>query len=167
MLKGALSSVAVAVVACRACASPNGTDLRPPNRTPCTGNPPIEVLVPDTSRDGRAGRGAPLTPRRAPGAPKCARRPCNDTQHAGDSKKFLVLFLWRFELGLCLNYLLQPPAWFEGNLNHLGAGAFEITSRMFLFERERVESSSSQTEDNIRHGVFHGGCSALIAHRFC
>jgi hypothetical protein len=37
--------------------------------------------------------------------------------------------------GLCLNYLLQPPAWFEGNLNHLGAGAFEITSRMFQFER--------------------------------
>jgi hypothetical protein len=55
--------------------SPNLTDLRPQNRTPCTGN-----LVPDTSRrDGRAGR-APLTPRRAPGAPKCARRPCNDTQ---------------------------------------------------------------------------------------
>jgi hypothetical protein len=24
---------------------------------------------------------------------------------------------------------------FEGNLNHLGAGAFEITSQMFLFER--------------------------------
>ena len=55
--------------------------------------------------------------------------------HAGDSKKFLVLFLWRFKLGLCLNYLLQPPAWFEGNLNRLGAGAFEITSRMFMFER--------------------------------
>jgi hypothetical protein len=36
---------------------------------------------------------------------------------------------------LCLNYLLQPPAWFEGNLNQLGAGAFEITSRVFLFER--------------------------------
>jgi hypothetical protein len=30
---------------------------------------------------------------------------------------------------------IQSPAWFEGNLNHLGAGAFEITSRMFLFER--------------------------------
>jgi hypothetical protein len=27
-----------------------------------------------------------------------------------------------------INYLLQSPAWFEGNLNHLGAGAFEITS---------------------------------------
>jgi hypothetical protein len=25
--------------------------------------------------------------------------------------------------------------WFEGNLNHLGAGAFEITSRMLPFER--------------------------------
>jgi hypothetical protein len=36
---------------------------------------------------------------------------------------------------LCLNYLLQPPAWVEGNLNHLGAGAFEIISRMLLFER--------------------------------
>jgi hypothetical protein len=55
--------------------------------------------------------------------------------HAGDSKKFLGLFLWRLKPGLCLNYLLQPPAWFEGNLNHLGAGAFEITSRMFLLER--------------------------------
>jgi hypothetical protein len=38
--------------------------------------------------------------------------------------------LWRFKLGLCL----QPPAWFEGNLNRLGAGAFEITPRVFLFE---------------------------------
>jgi hypothetical protein len=60
------------------CSRWNWADLRPPNCTPCTGNkPPIEVLVPDTSRDGRAGR-APMTPRRAPGAPKCARRPCND-----------------------------------------------------------------------------------------
>jgi hypothetical protein len=25
--------------------------------------------------------------------------------------------------------------WFEGNLNHLGAGAFEITSRRWAFER--------------------------------
>jgi hypothetical protein len=61
--------------------------------------------------------------------------------HAGDSKKFLVLLFFararRFKPGLCLNYLLllQSPAWFEINLNHLGAGAFEITSRMFLFER--------------------------------
>jgi hypothetical protein len=47
----------------------------------------------------------------------------------------LVLFLWRLKPGLCLNYLPHSPAWFEGNLNHLGAGAFEITSRMFLFER--------------------------------
>jgi hypothetical protein len=39
--------------------------------------------------------------------------------HAGDSKKFLVLFLWRLKPGLGLNYLLQSPAWFEGNLNHL------------------------------------------------
>jgi hypothetical protein len=65
--------------------------------------------------------------------------------HAGDSKKFLVLFLWRLKPGLCLNYLLllQSPAWFEGNLNHLGAGAFEITSRMFLFER--VEAALPKT----------------------
>jgi hypothetical protein len=49
-------------------------------------------------------------------------------RHAGDSKRFLVLFVWRHKLGLCLNYLLQSPAWFEENLNHLGAGAFEITS---------------------------------------
>jgi hypothetical protein len=26
-------------------------------------------------------------------------------------------------------------AWVEGNLNRLGAGAFEFTPRMFLFER--------------------------------
>jgi hypothetical protein len=26
--------------------------------------------------------------------------------HSGDSKKLLVLFLWRFKLVLCLNYLL-------------------------------------------------------------
>jgi hypothetical protein len=41
------------------------------------------------------------------------------------------------KLGVCLNYLLQPPAWFEGKLNHLGlgTGAFGITSRMLPFER--------------------------------
>jgi hypothetical protein len=51
------------------------------------------------------------------------------------AKRFWSYFLWRVELDLGLNYLLQSPAWFEGNLNHLGAGAFEITPRMFLFER--------------------------------
>jgi hypothetical protein len=44
---------------------------------------------------------------------------------------------------LCLNYLLQSPAWFEGNLNHLGAGAFEITSRGLPFER--VAAADQQT----------------------
>jgi hypothetical protein len=42
--------------------SPNGTDLRTrPKPHPLHGKPPIEVLVPDTSRGGRAKR-APLTP---------------------------------------------------------------------------------------------------------
>jgi hypothetical protein len=40
-----------------------------PKPHPQHGEPPFEVLVPATSRDGRAG-GAPLTPRRAPGAPR-------------------------------------------------------------------------------------------------
>ena len=44
-----------------------------PKPHPRHGKPPIEVLVPDTSRDSRAGR-ALLAPRRAPRAPKCARR---------------------------------------------------------------------------------------------
>jgi hypothetical protein len=55
----------------------------------------------------------------------------------------VVLFLWRFKLVLCLNYLLQPPAWVEGNLNHLGAGAFEITSRRLPFDR--VAAAMSKT----------------------
>jgi hypothetical protein len=59
------------------------------------------------------------------------------------SKQLLVLFLWRFKLVVCLNYLLQSPAWFEGNLNHLGAGAFEITSRRLPFER--VAAADQQT----------------------
>jgi hypothetical protein len=42
-----------------------------------------------------------------------------------------------------LNYLLQPPAWFEGNLNHLGAGAFEITSRRLPFERAAAAMSKT------------------------
>jgi hypothetical protein len=44
---------------------------------------------------------------------------------------------------LCLNYLLQSPAWVEGNFNHLGAGAFEITSRRLPFER--VAAAMSKT----------------------
>jgi hypothetical protein len=121
--------------------SPYLIDLRPPNHTPSTGSPPSrELLVSDTSRDGRAG-GAPLTPRRAPGAPKCASRPCNDTQESGDSKKFLVLFLWRFKLGSCLSYLLRTTTTarqlglMEISINHLWAGAFEITSQVLPFER--------------------------------
>jgi hypothetical protein len=55
-----------------------------PKPHPQHGKPPIVVLVPDTSRGGRAG-GAPLAPRRAPGAPKWARRPCNDTQEIAKS----------------------------------------------------------------------------------
>jgi hypothetical protein len=66
--------------------SPNLTSYRfeTPKLHPQHGEPPIEVRVPDTSRDGRAGW-APLTPRRAPGAPKCARWPCNDTQEIAKS----------------------------------------------------------------------------------
>jgi hypothetical protein len=86
--------------------------------------------------------------------------------HSGNSTELLVLILWRYKPGLCLNYLLQSPAcaWFEGNLNRLGTGAFEITSRMLPFERV---AAAMPNEDNIRHGVFHGGCKALIAHRIC
>ena len=48
---------------------------------------------------------------------------------------------------MCLNCLLQPPAWFEGNLNHLGAGAFELTPRRLPFER--VAAADQQTIFNM------------------
>jgi hypothetical protein len=63
----------------------NTADLKPPNRThtPSTGGLPprcVAITTPTTSRDKRAGE-APLIPRRAPGAPKWARRrPRNGTQ---------------------------------------------------------------------------------------
>ena len=64
--------------------SPNGTDLRTPNRTPCTGNPPSRCLYQTPAAVG--GRDENLDyPRQAPGAPKCARRPCNDTQEIAKS----------------------------------------------------------------------------------
>jgi hypothetical protein len=44
-------------------------------------------------------------------------------------------------IGLCLNYLLQPPAWFEGNLDRLGAGAFEIAPRVLPLPFERVAAA--------------------------
>jgi hypothetical protein len=84
--------------------------------------------------------------------------------HAGDSKRFLVLFLWRFKLGLCLNYLLQSPERFEENLNHLGAGAFEITSQMLPFET--VAAAIPKTTFDM--GFFMADvCKALISHRSC
>jgi hypothetical protein len=69
-----------------ASSSSNGTDLRPPNRTPSPARETAHrgACTRHHSRDGRAGR-APLAPRRAPGAPKCARRPCNDTQEIANS----------------------------------------------------------------------------------
>jgi hypothetical protein len=82
--------------------------------------------------------------------------------HSGNSTKLLVLILWRCKLGLCLNYLLQSPAWFTGNLNHLGAGAFELISRWLPFER--VAAAGHQTVFDMGRG-FHGGCKACIAHR--
>jgi hypothetical protein len=39
----------------------------------------------------------------------------------------------------------------EGNLNHLGAGAFEI--KISILKR-----GSGRPADNTRHWVFHGGC---------
>jgi hypothetical protein len=64
-----------------------------PKPHPQHGKPPFEVLVQDTSsRDGRAG-GAPLAPRRAPGAPKYMEGACQ--WHSGNSTKLLVLVLWR------------------------------------------------------------------------
>jgi hypothetical protein len=85
--------------------------------------------------------------------------------HSRNSKKLLVLILWRCKLALCLNYLLQSPAWFEGirHFNHLGAGAFEIIPRRLPFERV----AAAMSQDNIRHGVLHGGCKTSIAHRTC
>jgi hypothetical protein len=53
---------------------------------------------------------------------------------------------------------------FGGHVNHLGAGAFEITPRRLPFER--VAAAMSKTIFDM-HGVFHGGCKALIAHRIC
>jgi hypothetical protein len=63
--------------------------------------------------------------------------------HSGNSTKLLVLILWRRKLSLCLNYLLQSTAWFEGNFDHLGAGAFEITPLRLPFER--VAAAMSKT----------------------
>jgi hypothetical protein len=48
---------------------------------------------------------------------------------------------------------LQPPAWFEGNLNHLGAGAFEMTSRRLPFERVAAAMSKAIFD----MGVFMAG----------
>jgi hypothetical protein len=70
---------------CCAAASPNFTDLRLPNRTPCTGNPPSRCLYQIPAAVGGRDEHPSLTPRRAPGAPKCARRPCNDTQEIAKS----------------------------------------------------------------------------------
>jgi hypothetical protein len=83
------------------------------------------------------------------------------TKNAVDSKKFLVLFLWRFyKPGLCLNYLLQPPAWFEGNHNRLGAGAFEITPRMLPFERVAAAMPKTQRR---QYAIFDMGLGFFMA----
>jgi hypothetical protein len=99
--------------------------------------PPVEVVIPTTSRDGRAG-GAPPPwlhgghLERPNGQESLA--VIRDTQEIAQNTKPLVLILWRCKLGLCLSYLPQPPAWFEGNLNHLGAGAFELAPRRLPVE---------------------------------
>jgi hypothetical protein len=65
---------------------------------------------------------------------------------------------------LCLNYLLQPPAWFEGNLNHLEAGAFELTSRRLPFERVAAADQKAIFD----MGFFMADVRpSFIAHRIC
>jgi hypothetical protein len=67
------------------------------------------------------------------------REPHDDTQEIGSTRddsqeiaqNFLLLILWRFELGVCLYYLPQSPPGFEADFIHLGErpGAFEIAFR--------------------------------------
>jgi hypothetical protein len=83
------ASVCCSLHNARMCAvSPDLADLRlwTPKPHPQRGKPPIEeVLVSDTSRDGRAG-GEPLTPSTAgTRSAKCASRPCNGTQEIAKS----------------------------------------------------------------------------------
>jgi hypothetical protein len=40
-------------------------------------------------------------------------------------------------------------------------------AREWAFGALDLVAGSGHIEDNIRHGVFHGGCKALIAHRIC
>ena len=55
--------------------------MRPPNRTPSTGSPPSRCLYQTpAAMGGRAEHGAPRTPRRAPGAPKCINKFQNTKQ---------------------------------------------------------------------------------------
>jgi hypothetical protein len=68
--------------------SPNCTAFRPPNCTPSTGSPPSRWLYQPPAAIERAG-GAPLTPQRAPGAPKWAREPRNGTQEIAQSFWYL------------------------------------------------------------------------------
>jgi hypothetical protein len=60
--------------------------LRTPNRTPCMGNPPSRCLYQTPAAVGGRDEhpwlhGGHLER----GAPKCARRPCNDTQEIAKS----------------------------------------------------------------------------------
>jgi hypothetical protein len=74
--------------------------------------------------------------------------------HAGDrdTKRSLVLFLWRFEFKpvLCLNYLLQSLAWFEGNLNHLGAGRRRASTRTSTSSLEGCHSKECRQRQTRR-----------------
>jgi hypothetical protein len=95
---------------------------------------------------GRAA-GAPLTPRRAPGAPKWARKPRNDTQEVANSfwSYFYGGLSWSFVSKLSPTTACLVLGLIEGHLNRLGLGAsaFEITSRRFPFERVAAAMSKS------------------------
>jgi hypothetical protein len=107
---------------------------------PQHGKPPIEVFVPDTSRDGRAG-GAPLTPRRAPGAPKCASGPCNDTQEIAKSS-------WSYFYGVQASFVSSlsttTACLVQRKSGSWVAGAFELSTNRLGARCRRIRTKISK-----------------------
>jgi hypothetical protein len=59
--------------------------------------------------------------------------------------------------------IFNTPVWLQ-------AGQYlALAAQIPAIEKKRLSapSGSGHAEDNIRHGFFHGGCEAFIAHRIC
>jgi hypothetical protein len=140
-----------------------GNGDRPPSPQGEGGNHGQDMLPPSPGHGGsdqRRSAASFLGPRRVSLIERLENEACDDSKEAE-----------RPAGNQALPTVSNPGA--RGGVNY-GGGSQEAkdarekaASRRREQQRAREQTAGTYQRPNIRQGVFHGGCTALIAHRFC